>query len=596
MKHVKLIGWASMLFLLFLTSCRKDNIDPITTTILPEPVVLVESSLAGQVIDENNEAMASVSVKMGDVEVTTDENGFFFFENENMNKNGTHITANKFGYFFNSKMINPELGKKSFVVFQMLEKTNIGSFNTADGGEFKTNNGSDEAFVTFGTNSIMYENGTAYTGTVQVAAKWLDPTHDLISARMPGDLRAIDTEDELVQLATYGMIVVELEAPNGTPLQISEGKTATISLPVPAEILNQAPNTIPLWSFDEETGYWIEESSATLDGNRYVGEVSHFSYWNCDAPFPVVEFEASVVLDNGNPVTNTLVSIGNDNVGVRFAYTNSEGKVFGKIPKDEALTIAVVDQCQNDIYTADIGPYSMDVVLAPIVVTTLSESSISGTLLKCDGSPVTNGYAFINGPIWDLYLETDENGDFQSDFLLCDQFDGTLKGFDVDVPLTSDPVSFTIPTGGGDVALGDIDVCNTITEIVRVIIPDFSYDESFFMYTASENTASGEGIALSVQGTDSVYLYMQINSDPLETGLVEISYLNFFDGDFPGLEDKYFFCQGSTGDFACPEFTIDTNDGSGGAFEGSVTGEFSVEQNTPGDTYEITVEVSVVLD
>ncbi len=598
MKHVKLIGWASMLFLLFLTSCRENNIDPVTTVILPEPVVLVESSVKGQVIDENQNPLASVSISIGDTEVMTDENGFFVIQNENMNKNGTHITANKFGYFFNSKMINPSLGQESFVLFQMLEKTNVGSFNTANGGQFKTSNGDQEASVTFGANSIMYENGTPYSGTVEVSAKWLDPTHDLISARMPGDLIAIDTENELVQLATYGMVVVELEAPNGTPLQIAEGNTATISLPVPAEILNQAPNTIPLWSFDEETGYWVEESSATLDGNMYTGEVSHFSYWNCDAPFPVVEFEASVVLENGNPVVSTLVAIGNDNVGVRYAYTDSEGKVYGKVPKDETLTITVLDQCQTELYSAEIGPYAMAVVLDPIVVTTLEESSITGSLVKCDGSPVTNGYAFIQGPVFDIYLEVDDAGNFDSDILLCAGFDGTFKGFDLDVPLTSGPVSVSIPTNGGAVDVGEIEVCNAITEIVRVIVPDFGYDETYFIYSASDNTPSGEGVILNVQGggTDSAFLYMQIEVDPLQTGSVQISYFSFMDAENPDIQDQFFFCQGSTGDFACPEFDVITNEGSGGVFEGTVTGDFSVEQNVPGTTHEITVEVNVILE
>ena len=592
MRHVKLIGWASMLFLLFLTSCREENIDPKTTINLPEPVVLVSSTVTGQVIDENNDPVTDVSMKIGDEEVLTDENGFFEFSNMNMNKNGTHITANKFGYFFNSKMVNPALGNESFVLFQMLDKVNVGSFNTADGGELAT---ADGASVTFGANAIMYENGAPYTGMVEVSAKWLDPTHTQIADRMPGDLRAIDTEEELVQLATYGMLVVELEAPNGSALQLSEGTTATISLPVPEAILSLAPGTIPLWSFDETTGYWVEESSATLQGNKYIGDVSHFSYWNCDAPFPVVEMEGSVVDSDGNPVQNIRVAIGNDNVGVRYAWTDSDGKVYGKLPKDEALTITVIDQCNNEIYTDNIGPFSADVILDPITIPNLIEASFSGTLLKCDGTPVTNGYAFINGDIFDVFLETDENGFFSQETYLCDTEDIELRGFDLDVPLTSDPVTVSIPASGGNVDLGDITVCNAITEIITISIPELNYTNEIFIYNASDNTASGEGIVINGE-SDSLYMFMQIDLALLETGTVDMFSFNFSDYNDPSTQGLFLYCQGSTGgQDSCPTNDVTTNDGSGGLLTGSFTGEIAAEQQG-GGTYEMTVTYNVILD
>ncbi|MER3463504.1 MAG: hypothetical protein C4329_02890, partial [Chitinophagaceae bacterium] len=32
---------------------------------------------------------------------------------------------------------------------------------------------------------------------------------------------------------------------------------------------------------DETSGIWKEESTATKQGNVYVGDVKHFSFWNC---------------------------------------------------------------------------------------------------------------------------------------------------------------------------------------------------------------------------------------------------------------------------------------------------------------------------
>ena len=591
MKNVKLIGWVSMLFLLFLTSCREENFDPKTTINLPQPVVFVESTVTGQVIDENNDPVSAVSIKLGDKEIMTDEHGFFKFSKMNMNKNGTHITANKFGYFFNSKMLNPALGNKSFVLFQMLDKVNIGSFNTADGGELSTTDG---ASVTFGANAIMYENGAPYTGMVEVSAKWLDPTHAQIADRMPGDLRAINTEEELVQLATYGMLVVELEAPNGSALQLSEGATATISLPVPEAILSAAPGTIPLWSFDEATGYWLEESSASLQGDKYIGDVSHFSYWNCDEPFLVVEMEGSLINNDGDPVQYIKVSIGNDNVGVRHAWTDSDGKIYGKIPKNEALTITVIDQCNTEIFTDNIGPFSADIVLDPITILNLIEAGLSGTLLKCDGTPVTNGYAFIKGNVYDIFLPTDENGFFEKQSaVLCEIQDMVIRGYDLDIPLTSEPTTFSIPSTGGYIEIGDIEVCDVITEIVHIEIPDLGYSNDLFIYTASDLTAAGGGILIIVH-VDSLLLSMEIDITSMATGNADMLLFTFQDYENPDTQELYFLCQSTGGAFDCPSHEVTKNEGSAGLLTGSFNREFGTEQSG-GTTYQFTVEYNVIL-
>jgi len=147
-----------------------------------------------------------------------------------------------------------------------------------DGGTIETNDG---AKVTFGSNTIIDSNGNLYNGSVSVYAHWYDPTSEDLSLTMPGDLRATDALGNEVQLATFGMLAVELETPDGQPLNISEGNTAELTFPL-EELADGAPNEIPLWYLDEESGIWKEEGQATKVGNTYVGEVSHFSFWNCD--------------------------------------------------------------------------------------------------------------------------------------------------------------------------------------------------------------------------------------------------------------------------------------------------------------------------
>ena len=93
-----------------------------------------------------------------------------------------------------------------------------------------------------------------------------------------------NTGGEANLLETFGMLTVELTGSNNEKLQITSD--SELKFPIANEQLSTAPNTIPLWYFDEENGYWIEDGEATKVGNQYVGTVSHFTPWNVDIPLP----------------------------------------------------------------------------------------------------------------------------------------------------------------------------------------------------------------------------------------------------------------------------------------------------------------------
>lgn len=116
---------------------------------------------------------------------------------------------------------------------------------------------------------------------------------------MPGDLRGISTDGSLKTLTTYGMAAVELTGALGELLQIAPGQKASLTMPIPVAILSNAPATIPLWSFDEAKGLWKEEGQAIKTGSNYVGDVSHFSFWNCDVPNNYVQFNCTVKNSDG---------------------------------------------------------------------------------------------------------------------------------------------------------------------------------------------------------------------------------------------------------------------------------------------------------
>jgi beta-glucanase (GH16 family) len=86
-------------------------------------------------------------------------------------------------------------------------------------------------------------------------------------------------------LETFGVFEVFVEDSNGRRANLAPGKTAAVELTIPRARRNTAPNVVGLFSFDRNSGRWIEEGTL----RRTPGRVSYISFitnlttsWNAD--------------------------------------------------------------------------------------------------------------------------------------------------------------------------------------------------------------------------------------------------------------------------------------------------------------------------
>jgi hypothetical protein len=440
MKNTILFAVLVFALSLFSSSCREDFESSSTSEeYSQQPVVTVTGNVAGRVVDENQQPVANARISMGALSTETDADGLFVFQDAKMNQKGTFLKVEKSGYFLGSRRFFPNANVTSYVRVELLGKTTVGTFDAAAGGQVDLSSGGS---VTFAANSIKTASGAAYTGSVRVAAKWLDPTSAAMPDQMPGNLQGINSELSEVALVTYGMMAVELTGTSGELLNIADGQTAELRFPLPASIRSNAPANIPLWSFDEAKGMWVEEGSAAKQGDVYVGEVSHFSFWNCDAPFPLVEIKGCVEAPanstaKGAPLANMLVRItyaNNADAWPGYGYTDENGQFGGKVPKGEALILEILDECGEVIFSKNIGPFEADTDLGCFEVALNSNSvHLSGTLLDCNNQPVANGFVKMHwGDHATVAIYTEADGTF--DFLanVCSATSFELTGIDID--------------------------------------------------------------------------------------------------------------------------------------------------------------------
>ena len=487
----------SLFISLFILSCQKEvkTDNPATgggtgTVVSPTPV---QGNVTGKVIDNNNIAVAGATVKAGSNTATTDSRGLFRFNNIQLDKYSAVITVEKTGYFKGYRVFSASANNTNFVKLKLVPKALIGSIDAAAGGSVSL---PDNSKITLPASGVVIRsNSQSYTGSVKIYAAVIDPTSSDISQIVPGSFQGTDANNYRVTLTSFGMLAVELEGNSGEQLQIATGKTAKLRFTIPSSLRSTAPATIPLWSVDETTGLWKQEGNATKGADYYEGDVSHFSFWNCDVSSQTVFLEMTIVTAEG-PLSHVQVKLTRPNGSSSYGYTDSSGHVGGLVPKNEALTLQVLNTCNQPIYTQNVGPFSANTNLGTITVTIapINTLHITGSAVNCSNQPVTSGnvLVYFEGH---LYNRPITNGNFSLNITRCSNSTGSVEVVAVDNVANQQSSSpWTGSASTGTVNTGAISACG----VSSVSFINYSIDGT--NYSLSTATA-GDSITNYGSGT-----------------------------------------------------------------------------------------------
>nr|AUN35684.1 RTX toxin-related Ca2+-binding protein [uncultured bacterium] len=449
-------------------SCKK-NIDtpavtpPATNSGFNIPAATpVTGRISGIVVDENNAPVQNAEVIFGGTTYTTDTKGFFHINNVVLDKYVTTVTVNKAGYFKAVRAFSAT-DSRNYLSIKLIPKTLAGTFDAAGGGTASLANGSTLAFP--GYSIVIKGTSTAYNGTVNVYASYIDPTASDFGPNIPGSMMGQDAEHMFV-LQSTGMIAVDLESTSGQALQLATGKTAHMKLPIPSSLLSKATATIDTWSLDDR-GIWIKEGTATKNGNFYETEVTHFSFWNYDAPVNAVYLTIHVQDQNGNPLPNSWVELTIPNSttwwATTYGITDSSGTASGLVPSNQGLEMTIspnVYSCNSPIATQNIGPFSSDTTInVTITLTTGSYTVINGTVNGCNGQPLDSGVVMIYGGNYNTYTASIANGTYTITIPSCSSMSSVyVVATDYNGGSTN---STNITVTGSTVTVPTMTLCNT---------------------------------------------------------------------------------------------------------------------------------------
>jgi len=540
MRFTKLL--VILLATLTIFGCRKD-IDGVTTVLEQQPNVpiLEDSGFSGLIVDEDGQPIQDAIVDFVTFSTNTDENGRFSYsgqEDLSLNQDGSLVTITKEGYFKGFKFIFPEEGNQTAIKVIMVRKTSAGNFNSAAGGTIEI----EGASLQFSPNSIKNDQtNDDYNGSVEVYFHHFNIDDHTAGASMPGDLRGVDAENNIRALASYGMAAVELYGTSGEKLNLKDNTTATLNIQAPE--LNNLPETMPMWYLNEVTGFWVEDGTCVLNNGMYTSEVSHFSFWNCDAPFPLINLSGTLTDSNGLPIVNAYIKISILDSGLAgFGYTNEFGQFTGKVPKDEELVLSVVSDCGLIIDQSAIGSFNTDTNLPTIEVDNgTSEIILIGEVL-CNGAPLSTGYVKINyGENDYLLVELSENGAFAQVRHICNNSFGeyTAIAYNTVDNTSSEEFTFQIEDQG-IIDLGILDACTTqIDEFIRYSIDG---QDQGYIYSV-QATYGDRGLVLRTRDSTNIFLHFNLFDPKLGD---QHPFLTSYEDEFGNFSDCYIYEEASS--------------------------------------------------
>ena len=296
---VSIIAFLAIVFLFMVNCSDPDEVTgPAKTT--------GSGTISGKVLDEDGNALAGVNVECRGIStVSADDGAFELLDVPAATEQLVNFT--KQTYSRNQKKVAVRDGKSSYCEACLYKVGHSEEFHSS--GAVNVNLTASRVSVELKADGLVYEDGTAFSGNAKMELTYFSPEKENFFEAFPGDFIGVEKDGNEVPIESYGFIDVNVYD-GDKKLQLAEGKPATLTMPIPANKIDEAPETMPLWYYDTLSGKWIEYGVAVKQGDQYVGDVPHFSTINLDMKMDETCSVKGIVVDkNDNPIDMAYVTL-----------------------------------------------------------------------------------------------------------------------------------------------------------------------------------------------------------------------------------------------------------------------------------------------
>ncbi len=318
----------------------------------------------------------------------------------------------------------------------MLPINELTSFSGSSAASLTVNG---NVIVELPANAFVTANGNAASGLITPTITVIDPSGD--PSVMPGNYEVRNADTGAINyIQSFGAVDIKFHDADGNSLQLAANTSATISIPVAIGVdLATAAATIPLFYFNEATGYWVQEGSATLvnENSRsfYRGTVTHFTTWNADSVYETINVRGCVRNAHDNPLGYVrVISSGRDYIGQTTTYSDINGDFSIPVRKSSAILLTSISDVQSDTIAVD--SQTTDITRSDCLK--LTEGSAIVTLTWGKNPVDLDSHLFIPDPVTDVEYEVYFSNK-------TEEVNGVVFDLDVDDVTSFGPEVVTVP-------------------------------------------------------------------------------------------------------------------------------------------------------
>ncbi|MEM9259671.1 MAG: carboxypeptidase-like regulatory domain-containing protein, partial [Bacteroidota bacterium] len=321
-------------------------------TSVPPPTIRRDSSstISGKVLDQSGNPITGAEITfLGVGTVFTDAENFGI-SIDDPGAGGT-FRVRKEGYFDAWREFIPESNRRYRTNIVLNTNQPQGTINAQTGGSFTS---SDGVSIRISPGSVR-DNGEIYTGEVNVAIAYMDPTDDRSLLQSPGNLLSVGER----VLATFGMVDVALTSEEGAPLRLAADAPAELSLPRPNELSAGELDSLILWELVESR--WNGIGSFSQRPRSISAWIFGGGTFNCDVPAPRAIVCARILGNNGIPLAYQPFSLSFSFGSARvFTFrTDHLGRFCANLPRNTPVDLIVLSECPGEEeYRIQLGSYS----------------------------------------------------------------------------------------------------------------------------------------------------------------------------------------------------------------------------------------------
>lgn len=286
----------------------------------------------------------------------------------------------------------------------------------------------------FQGTTLLGNDGNPLSGQLEIILIHFDNTVPEALMAFPGGLTAnIDGQNDPVMFYSGGFISMQITDEQGAEAATFGENTAEISMQMSEETFNpesggavQEGDEIPLWSYNENDGNWIQEGVATVTSEKgyfsVTNEITHLSWWNWDWSGDVCYTGMDIIFgaESGqNYLGCLLVNVYEQQTdiliktGLLCAYNNQAVHLL-LVPEGLPVYLEFLPNCNSyfeptqDYYYIDdlCSSTELMVDLIPIAGTTLADIDVNIQAVCPDNDNATilpSGYLFFyksGNPCW----------------------------------------------------------------------------------------------------------------------------------------------------------------------------------------------------